>query len=208
MEQHGTRPAQYGPRRGRTPLPPQGRGAGGEAARPPVRPVLPGAGGGPRRPAAGSRPGAGASAPLVLRVLRRVRATPNPRLTGLGSGLFCAAVMVVLGFLDQVLFGGSLTVYGVLFLPVCVLTAFWVRRGDLLIAPVVVPISFAAGLSTVADRGDGGVGGRLMGLVTALATEAGWLYGGTLVAGSIVLARRIRLVRRRAAAARNRSTAS
>jgi hypothetical protein len=144
----------------------------------------------------------------VLRVLRRVRATPNPRLTGLGSGLFCAAVMVVLGFLDQVLFGGSLTVYGVLFLPVCVLTAFWVRRGDLLIAPVVVPISFAVGLSTVADRGDGGVGGRLMGLVTALATEAGWLYGGTLVAGSIVLARRIRLVRRRAAAARNRSTAS
>jgi hypothetical protein len=43
--------------------------------------------------------------------------------------------------------------------------------------------------------------------VTALATEAGWLYGGTLVAGSIVIARRIRLVRRRAAAARNRPTA-
>ncbi|WP_189228858.1 DUF6542 domain-containing protein [Streptomyces flaveolus] len=190
MEQHGTRPAQYGPRRGRTPLPPQGRGAGGGPARPPVRPR------------------AGAPAPLVPRVLRRVRATPNPRLTGLGSGLFCAAVMVVLGFLDQVLFGGSLTVYGLLFLPVCVLTAFWVRRGDLLIAPVVVPISFAAGLSTVAERGDGGVGGRLMGLVTALATEAGWLYGGTLVAGSIVIARRIRLVRRRAAAARNRPTAS
>ncbi|MEU3658238.1 DUF6542 domain-containing protein [Streptomyces sp. NPDC032940] len=205
MEQHGTRPAQYGPRRGRTPLPPQGRGAGGGTARPPVRPGA-GAGGAPRRPpAAGSRPGVRAPAPLPLRVLRRVRATPNPRLTGLGSGLFCAAVMVALGFLDELLAGGSLTVYGVLFLPVCVLTACWVRRGDLVIAPVVAPISFAAGLLTVAERGDG-AGGRLMGLVTALATEAGWLYGGTLAAGVIVLVRRVRLVRRRAAAARSRPT--
>ncbi|MFJ8541469.1 DUF6542 domain-containing protein [Streptomyces sp. NPDC093586] len=213
MEQHRTRPAQYGPRRGRTPLPPQGRKAGGGPARPPVRrPGVPGAGGGPRRPAAeaGPRPsGAGAPVPAALRVLRRVRATPNPRLTGLGGGLFCTAVMVVLGFLDQVLFGASLTVYGVLFLPVCVLTAFWVRKGDLLIAPVVVPIAFAAGVTTVAEGGDG-VGGRLMGIVTALATEAGWLYGGTLIAGSVVIARRIRAARRRvaaAAAARNRPTA-
>ncbi len=39
-----------------------------------------------------------------------------------------------------------------------------------------------------------------MGLVTALATEAGWLYGGTLVAGSTVLVRRVRMLRRRRAA--------
>ncbi|KYK15937.1 hypothetical protein AUW26_19810 [Streptomyces sp. CC71] len=124
---------------------------------------------------------------------------PNPRLTGLGGGLFCAAVMLVLGFLDQLLFGASLTVYGVLFLPVCLLTALWVRRGDLLTAPVVVPIAFAVGLLTVAESGEG-VGGRLMGLVTTLATEAGWLYGGTLVAGSTVLVRRVRMLRRRRAA--------
>lgn len=121
---------------------------------------------------------------------------PNPRLTGLGGGLFCAAVMIVLGFLDQLLFGASLTVYGVLFLPVCVLTAVWIRRGDLLTAPVVVPIAFAAGLLPVAD-GSGGLGNRLMGLVTALATQAGWLYGGTLVAGLIATVRRIQLVNRR-----------
>ncbi len=128
---------------------------------------------------------------------------PNPRLTGLGGGLFCAAVMLVLGFLDRSLFGASLTVYGVLFLPVSLLTALWVRRGDLLTAPVVVPIAFAVGLVAVADGGEG-LGGRLMALVTALATEAGWLYGGTLVAGSTVIVRRVRLLRRRAAAARNR----
>ncbi|CAM5556629.1 hypothetical protein SVIOM74S_09997 [Streptomyces violarus] len=127
---------------------------------------------------------------------------PNPRLTGLGSGLFCALVMFLIGGLCAVLFGASLTAYGVLFLPVCVLTAVWVRRGDLMTAPVVVPIAFAVGLLPVAD-GDG-TGGMLMGLVTALATHAGWLYGGTLVAGLIVIVRRIRLVHRRRAAAGTR----
>ncbi|MBD0422892.1 hypothetical protein H0H10_27685 [Streptomyces sp. TRM S81-3] len=173
MEQHRTRSPRYGPRRGGVPLPPQGRGTEAAAVRPRYGP-----------PSA-----------------RAPRRMPNPRLTGLGCGLFCTAAMSALGFLDHLLFGGSPAVYGVLFLPVCVLTALWVRRGDLLTAPVVVPIAFAVGLLPVADSGDG-TGGRLMGLVTALATEAGWLYGGTLLAGSLVMARRIRLLRRRAAARR------
>ncbi len=104
--------------------------------------------------------------------------------------------MLALGLLTGALFGASQTVYGVLFLPVCVLTALWVREGDVLIAPVVVPIAFAVGLVPVADTGGGGTGDRLMGMVTGLATQAGWLYGGTLVAGVIVLVRRVRWVRR------------
>lgn len=114
--------------------------------------------------------------------------------------------MLALGLLTGALFGASPTVYGVLFLPVCVLTALWVREGDLLIAPVIVPIAFAVGLVPVADGG--GTLDRLMGLVTGLATQAGWLYGGTLVAGVIVLVRRVRRVRarnRRAARSRPRS---
>ncbi|MFE9704409.1 DUF6542 domain-containing protein [Streptomyces sp. NPDC005930] len=193
MEQHRTRPAQYGPRRNGAPLPSQGRG-GTAAARPLGRPV--------RQRTVPARPAPGPGSP-VARVVRALRGMPNPRLTGLGSGLFCAALMTLLGFVDELLFGASLTVYGVLFVPVSLLTALWVRRGDLLTAPVVVPIAFAVGLVPVAESGDG-IGGRLMGLVTALATEAGWLYGGTLVAGSAVIVRRIRLVRRRRAAARNR----
>ncbi|MFF5521433.1 DUF6542 domain-containing protein [Streptomyces coeruleorubidus] len=192
MEQYRTRPAQYGPRRDRprSSLPPQaGRGADGAAVRAVRQP------GPQRRPAAVRRP-APAPAPAAARM-------PNPRLTGLGSGLFCALVMFLIGGLCAVLFGASLTAYGVLFLPVCVLTAVWVRRGDLMTAPVVVPIAFAVGLLPVAD-GDGGTGGKLMGLVTALATQAGWLYGGTLVAGLIVIVRRIRLVHRRRAAAGTR----
>ncbi|MEU0168089.1 DUF6542 domain-containing protein [Streptomyces iakyrus] len=200
MEQHRTRSPQYGtrqygPRRDRPgppgpprqPVPSQaGRGAGGE----PVRTARPP--GPQRRPAPVRRP-----APAPALTAGRL---PNPRLTGLGSGLFCVVVMFLLGALCSALFGASLTAYGVLFLPVCVLTALWVRRGDLMTAPVVVPIAFAVGLLPLAG---GGTGSRLMGLMTALATQAGWLYGGTLIAGLIVIVRRIRLVhRRRTAGAR------
>ncbi|MFG1671515.1 DUF6542 domain-containing protein [Streptomyces sp. Y7] len=132
-----------------------------------------------------------------------MRRFPDPRLTGLGSGLFCAAAMLVLGSLDSLMFG-SLTLYSVLFLPVCALTAVWVREGDLLTAPVVVPIAFAVGLLPLGEDG-GGFGGHLMGLVSSLATEAGWLYGGTLIAGLVALVRRVRLIARRAAARRRAS---
>ncbi|MFF3372623.1 DUF6542 domain-containing protein [Streptomyces sp. NPDC002680] len=160
----------------------------------PARPV-PGARGGTGQAAAGNRrPTAPARrpAPPVVQALRRM---PNPRLTGLGGGLFCAALMFALGSLDQLLFGASLTAYGVLFLPVCVLTAAWVRGADLVTAPVVVPIAFTVGLLPVAD-GDGFFA-RPMGIVTALATQAGWLYGGTLVAGVIATVRKVRLMNHR-----------
>ncbi|MCX5248687.1 hypothetical protein OG895_26305 [Streptomyces sp. NBC_00201] len=191
MEQHRSRPPHNGTHRGTHPLPPQARregrdggadGGGRPAAQSPAtaRPA--------DRPSGVRRPG-----PPLFEAVRRM---PNPRLTGLGSGLFCAALMFVLGCLDQLMFGASLTLYGLLFLPVCLLTAIWTRKGDLLTAPVVVPIAFAVGLLPVADSG-GGLAGRLMGLVTALATQAGWLYGGTLVAGVIATVRKVVLLRRR-----------
>ncbi|MEV6837636.1 DUF6542 domain-containing protein [Streptomyces sp. NPDC051133] len=183
MEQRGIRPPNDGPRRGAPPrrLPGQARPRPGDERR---------RGQGAARPGRGSRPA------RVARPVPAARRMPQPRLTGLGTGLFCAAVMLLLGSLDQLMFDGSPAVYGVLFLPVCVLTALVVREGDLLTAPVVVPIAFAVGLLTVADGG-GGSAGRLMGLVTGLATQAGWLYGGTLAAGVIVLVRRVRWIRRR-----------
>ncbi|MEI5103697.1 hypothetical protein RB200_40910 [Streptomyces sp. PmtG] len=129
----------------------------------------------------------------LYRALRRM---PNPRLTGLGSGLFAAAVMFLLACLLRLLFGGSLVAYGVLFLPVSALTALWVRPADLVTAPVAVPIAFAAGVLPIAE-GAGGFGGQFMGLLTSLALHAGWLYGGTLVAGVIVTVRKIRLMARK-----------
>ncbi|QOV35878.1 hypothetical protein IM697_38535 [Streptomyces ferrugineus] len=176
---------------------------GGRSSRAPAQPAR------STRPVSQRRPSAEQAAAAVRRpgppapAPQAPRRFPDPRLTGLGTGLFCGAVMLLLGYLDSLLFG-SLTLYGVLFLPVCALTAVWVREGDLLTAPVVVPIAFAVGLLPVADGG-GGFGGHLMGLVTALATEAGWLYGGTLIAGLIVIVRRVRLVARRVAARRRPS---
>ncbi|MEU2384474.1 DUF6542 domain-containing protein [Streptomyces sp. NPDC012461] len=212
MEQHRTRSPQPAPRRDkppRPPVPPQaGRAAAGGVVRsarpervpqrrngPQARPHPPGRSGpqGRSRPVPERRPGPGQSA------AQAVRRMPNPRLTGLGGGLFCALVMLTLGLLDAASFA-SQTAYGVLFLPVAALTAVWVRRVDLLTAPVVVPIAFAVGLVPLVD-GDG-TGGQIMGMVTGLATQAGWLYGGTLIAGVIVLVRRVRMIRRRNA--RNR----
>ncbi|MBW5423698.1 hypothetical protein GKQ77_19375 [Streptomyces sp. BG9H] len=190
MEQHRTRPSQSEPKaaagarpRRTAPLPPQGRAAGsGTVYRAAAR---------PRRPV-----------PPFVRALRRsplyrrLRQMPNPRLTGLGSGLFCAAVMFLFACLLRLLFGSSLVAYGVLFVPVAALTALWVRPADLVTAPVAVPISFAAGILPISG-GTGGFGGQVMGLVTSLALHAGWLYGGTLVAGVIVTVRKARLMTQR-----------
>ncbi|WTV99122.1 hypothetical protein OG202_31810 [Streptomyces sp. NBC_00310] len=185
-QQQRTYPPRTGPQRGAPPLPPQA-GRGGR---------LPGAGGPRRAPVA--RGPVPPPVRAVRNVVRAVRRMPNPRLTALGCGLFCGASMFALAGLDRLLFGSSPALYGTLFLLVSALSAVWVRRGDLASAPVVVPIAFAAGLPLLAE-GEGGLGGHLMALVTALAMQAGWLYGGTLVAGVIVTVRKLRLMARRAA---------
>jgi hypothetical protein len=131
-------------------------------------------------------------APVVL-LLRRL---PNPRLTGLGAGLFAAATMLVIGCLDQLLLDGSPLVYGVLFLPVSVVTALWVRTADLVTAPISVPIAFALGTIAISG-GTGGFGVHVLAVVTTLAVHAGWLYGGTLFAGLIATVRKIRQMGRR-----------
>ncbi|MEV5679977.1 MULTISPECIES: DUF6542 domain-containing protein [unclassified Streptomyces] len=131
--------------------------------------------------------------PPVVLALRRF---PNPRLTGIGAGLFAALTMFVLACVDRLLLDSSEVVFGLLFLPVSALTALWVRPADLVTAPISVPIAFAVGVIPVAG-GSGGLGGQTMAVVTALAVHAGWLYGGTLIAGSIASVRKVRHMRAR-----------
>ncbi|MET7618352.1 DUF6542 domain-containing protein [Streptomyces sp. NPDC005408] len=131
--------------------------------------------------------------PPVVLALRRL---PKPRLTGLGGGLFGAATMFVLGCLDWLLFDGAAVVYGLLFLPVSALTALWVREADLVTAPISVPIAFTVGIVPISG-GTGGFGGQTMAVITALAVHAGWLYGGTLIAGLITCVRKVRMMSRR-----------
>lgn len=177
MEQHRTRPPQRRQPQ-QAPLSPQG--TIDEAAA--LYPVVDAKPGGRSRPV-----------PPVVLALRRL---PNPRLTGIGAGLFASAVMFVLACLDSLLLDGSPTVFGVLFLPVSALTALWVRPADLVTAPIIAPIAFAVGILPVSG-GEGGFGGQTMALVTALAVHAGWLYGGTLVAGLIATVRKVRMMRLR-----------
>ncbi|MFC5802548.1 DUF6542 domain-containing protein [Streptomyces formicae] len=142
----------------------------------------------PRDPGRPERP-----VPPVVQALRRL---PNARLTGLGAGLFACAAMLLIGMLDQVLFDGSAIVYGVFFLLLSALTALWVRSADLVTAPISVPIAFAVGTVPISG-GLGGLGGQIMAVVTALAVNAGWLYGGTLIAGLITCVRKVRLMMQR-----------
>ncbi|MGW5851551.1 DUF6542 domain-containing protein [Streptomyces sp. NPDC055254] len=150
-----------------------------------------------RPPAQRGRPGA--AAPLPVRGPGRpplARRLPRPRLTGLGGGLFACAGTVLAGGIAWLLFGSSLFAYGLLFLPVAAATALWVRPADLITAPISVPIAFAVGVWPISG-GSGGLGGEVMGLVSALSLHAGWLYGGTLVAALIALVRKAVLIGKR-----------
>ncbi|MFE0646352.1 DUF6542 domain-containing protein [Streptomyces sp. NPDC058877] len=213
MEQHRTRQTR-GRRSPQAPATPPGALVEGAA----VYRVTGGAGRAPGRARVERVGDAGAGAPggsaarvsgrPVPPVVLALRRLPSPRLTGLGAGLFAASAMLLLGLLDQLLLDGSPVAYGVLFLPVSALTALWVRTADLVTAPICVPIAFAAGVVPIAG-GTGGFGGQAMAVVTALAVHAGWLYGGTLVAGLIASVRKVRDMGRRQqrAAARTASGA-
>ncbi|MFF5726203.1 DUF6542 domain-containing protein [[Kitasatospora] papulosa] len=187
MEQHRTRTPQRRQPAQAQPAAPSG-GLGEVPAGGPVSVVV--------APAPATAPGRGARPGGVPPVVLALRRFPNPRLTGIGAGLFAALTMFLLACADQLLLGGSEIVYGVLFLPVSALTALWVRPADLVTAPIIVPIAFAVGVIPVAG-GTGGFGGQAMAVVTALAVHAGWLYGGTLVAGLIASVRKIRQMRER-----------
>ncbi|MFF5634188.1 DUF6542 domain-containing protein [Streptomyces sp. NPDC012825] len=170
-----------------------GRTPGGARVERAAAPGVPGRAPGRAPGSAPARRPGGRPVPPVVLALRRL---PAPRLTGLGAGLFASAVMLAIGVLDLLLLDGSPVVYGLLFLPVSALTALWVRTADLVAAPIGVPIAFAVGVVPVAG-GTGGLGGQAMAVVTALAVHAGWLYGGTLVAGLVAVVRKVRDTGRR-----------
>ncbi|MBW5482119.1 hypothetical protein GPJ59_09545 [Streptomyces bambusae] len=110
--------------------------------------------------------------------------------------MFACVGMVLAAGIDWLLFDASTAAYVVLFLPVAAATAVWVRPADLITAPVAAPIAFAAGAWPLTD-GSNGFGAQLMGLVTTLSLNAGWLYAGTLLAALIAVVRKAVLIGRR-----------
>ena len=82
---------------------------------------------------------------------------------------------------------GPGTPYDLLFLVVCCVSALAVRPCDLAVPPLTAPTAFAAGLVFTGGPVD---------VVTTLALEAEWLYGGTLLAVLLTLLRRTAATRR------------
>lgn len=76
-----------------------------------------------------------------------------------------------------------------MFLCGCFYTAARVRSSDLIAAPVSAPIAFALALAFTAPTAGSGLAAQALALVTGLAMHAGWLYGGTLLAGALALLR-------------------
>ena len=159
------------PEPGTVPRPPEPR-AGGGGPRPGPRPA--------------QRPG-GSSAPH--------------RLTAVGGAVVTLGATLLGGSADYWLFGGAGIVMGLVYVATCFQVAVRVRAADLAVAPICGPISFALTLVLLGAGSDGSFLGRLIGLATSLALQAGWLFAGTAVSLLIVLARHIALSRARRKAA-------
>jgi hypothetical protein len=163
-----------------------------------ARPRLPRPGLGERTKRTGPR---SAEAVIAYRSPGRRPCAPEdpsrvPRLTGLGIWVSITLITVAGGAADSVFFGGPGTLFGPVFVAACVTGGLWVRPYDLSVAPISAPIAFALALVLTADTVNGGLSGHVMGLLTGLALQTGWLYAGTLCAAVIVAVRKLAAVRR------------
>ncbi|MFW6694846.1 DUF6542 domain-containing protein [Streptomyces sp. MAR4 CNX-425] len=148
------------------------------------------AGAGRRESAQVYRAAAGRPVPPVVRGLLR---PAGPRLTAAGGGLLAVAVMLGAGVFVQVVMGTAPVFFGAVFLVLSLCCALWVRPADVVAAPIAMPIAFAAGTLAVGE-GSGGLSSHLMAAGTAIALEAPWLYGGTLLAAAVALLRHFALL--------------
>ncbi|MEY9963417.1 hypothetical protein ABIA33_001450 [Streptacidiphilus sp. MAP12-16] len=144
----------------------------------------------PRAGGAGARP--------ALRPPQRVAGTRVPhRLTAVGGAVVTLGATFLGGAVDFWLFAGTGVLMGLVYVATCFQVAVRVRPADLAVAPVSGPIAFAGTLLVLGSAPTGGLVGRLIGLATALALQAGWLFTGTAVSALIVLARHVALSRAR-----------
>jgi membrane protein implicated in regulation of membrane protease activity len=108
------------------------------------------------------------------------------------------AATTLAGFADEFLFGGSTWLTGAVFVASSILAALLVRRRDMVTAVISPPLAFLVALLITAQADALRGGGNLFvkeasALVTGLAFNAPWVFGGTLAALVIVAVRRLRL---------------
>ncbi|MDQ1307934.1 MAG: hypothetical protein QG671_3768 [Actinomycetota bacterium] len=108
------------------------------------------------------------------------------------------AATTLAGLADEFLFGASTWLTGAVFVAASILAALLVRRRDMVTAVISPPLAFVVALLITAQADALRGGGNLFvkeasALVTGLAFNAPWVFGGTLAALVIIAARRIRL---------------
>lgn len=171
----------------------------------PGAPVPPDRRGAPR----GGRAGSGTGAPQPLpaapgaasprsRPTRAGGRRPRPGgggLTAPGAFVVLTAVALLGGVLNELLTNTLGTLFGTVFLAVCVLVALKTRPRDLVAAVVAPPIAFA--LTAVAtsvlfpsDKGEDFLLRTGLDVFTALTFKAGILFAGTALAAAVVLVRK------------------
>lgn len=121
-----------------------------------------------------------------------------PGLKASGIWIVVIGVTVVVAFADAIVFekAGLGWITGLALLAASIYGAFMVRAEDYLVAVIAPPIAFfvatiTAGQLTLAPSGDFLLREALM-IVSTLGNNAAWIFGSTLVALAIVLARRWR----------------
>jgi Rossmann-like domain len=112
-----------------------------------------------------------------------------PRFTATGIGVVTCGITLVGGVLDALLLDGPHVLFGLCFLGACLFAAARVRASDLMAAPISAPLAFALTLLLTLPNDGGGLSGHVIALATGLATRAGWLYAGTLVAAGLAVLR-------------------
>lgn len=157
------------------------------------------------RPRTPEQRGGGAARSAPARAARGGPGGPGPggaphaphRLTAAGGAVVTLGATFLGGSVDFWLFGGSGILMGLAYVAVCFQVAVRVRPADLAVAPISGPIAFAGTLLVLGAGPDRSVIGRVLGLATSLALQAGWLFTGTAVSLLIVLARFVALGRAR-----------
>ena len=138
------------------------------------------------------RPGGGRPAPSGSGGPRGPR-----RLTAIGGAVVTLGATFLGGAVDYWLFDGVGILMGLVYVVASFQVAIRVRPIDLAAAPISGPIAFAVTLAVLSPAPGPGFIGHAVGLATALALQAGWLFTGTLVSVVITLARHLALSRAR-----------
>ncbi|KRV47031.1 hypothetical protein AQ490_09750 [Wenjunlia vitaminophila] len=112
-------------------------------------------------------------------------------MTSAGTGVVLLLLSLAAGVADAQTGDDYGFLFGVGFVAACLVTTVWVRRSDVVAAPVCAPLAYAVALAVTTPSDDEGLLQRAVTVATDLAVNADWLYAGTAVAVALALLRHL-----------------